>query len=381
MYPTLSDLIRDLFGLNIPLPIQTFGFFMALSFAAAYIATQAELKRKENNGLLKPQRKKVIQNKPLTSTDFAVSIMLGALVGYKLLDMVLHYADLVNNPQAFILSSRGHLAGAFLGAAFGWYTKYDEQKKLKDKKPQEIEINEYPHELMGNILAIAAITGLMGAKIFHNLEYIGDFIQNPIEALLSFSGLTFYGGLIIAAFSVVYYTHKNGIPTLHMIDAAAPGLMLAYGIGRIGCHLSGDGDWGIVNVAANPIVFLPDWFWSYNYPNNVVNEGLPMPDCIGKHCSVLPQPVYPTPLYEAIAGIALFLLLWQLRKHITTAGVLFCIYLMVNGAERFLIEKIRVNSTYEIFGAHITQAELISSLFLIIGSLGIWWLNKRNKSY
>ena len=136
-----------------------------------------------------------------------------------------------------------------------------------------------------------------------------------------------------------------------------------------------------MNVAANPIVFLPDWFWSYNYPNNVVNEGLPLPDCIGKHCSVLPQPVYPTPLYEAIASIALFLLLWQLRKHITTAGVLFCIYLMVNGAERFLIEKIRVNSTYEIFGARITQAELISSLFLIIGSLGIWWLNKRNKSY
>jgi prolipoprotein diacylglyceryltransferase len=166
-----------------------------------------------------------------------------------------------------------------------------------------------------------------------------------------------------------------------MIDAAAPGLMLAYGIGRIGCHLSGDGDWGIANVAANPIDFLPDWFWSYNYPNNVVNEGIPMPNCIGKHCFMLPQPVYPTPLYEAIAGIALFLLLWQLRKRITIAGVLFCIYLVVNGAERFLIEKIRVNSTYEIFGAHITQAELISSLFLIIGSLGIWWLNKRSNSY
>lgn len=377
MYPTLSDLIRDLFGLNIPLPIQTFGFFMALSFAAAYIATQAELKRKEENGLLKPQRKKVVQNKPITATDFALSITLGALVGYKLLDMVLHYTDLVNNPQAFILSGRGHIAGAVLGAAFGWYSKYDEQKKLKDKKPQEIEINEYPHELMGNILAIAAITGLLGAKIFHNLEYIGDFIQNPIDALLSFSGLTFYGGLILAAFSVLYYTRKNGIPTLHMIDAAAPGLMLAYGIGRIGCHLSGDGDWGIVNIAANPIGFLPDWFWSYNYPNNVVNEGIPMPDCIGPHCFMLPQPVYPTPFYEAIAGITLFLLLWQLRKRITTSGVLFCIYLMVNGTERFLIEKIRVNSTYEIFGAHITQAELISSLFVIIGSLGIWWLNKR----
>lgn len=377
MYPTLSDLINDLLGIYIPLPIQTFGFFMAVSFAAAYITTQAELKRKEKNGLLKPQLKKIIRNKPVSSADILVSMLLGALVGYKLLDMVLKYAELVKNPQAFILSARGHLAGALLGSVYGWYVKYEEQKKLKGKQQQEIEINEYPHELMGNILAIAAITGLLGAKIFHNLEYIGDFIQNPVEALLSFSGLTFYGGLIVAAFSVLYYTRKNGIPVLHMIDAAAPGLMLAYGIGRIGCHLSGDGDWGLVNTAANPIGFLPEWFWKYSYPNNVVNEGIPIPNCIGQHCFMLPQPVFPTPLYEAIAGIVLFIVLWQLRKRIHIAGVLFCIYLVVNGAERFLIEKIRVNSTYEIFGAHITQAELISSLFIIIGSVGIWWLRKR----
>jgi prolipoprotein diacylglyceryltransferase len=163
-----------------------------------------------------------------------------------------------------------------------------------------------------------------------------------------------------------------------MVDSAAVGLMMAYGIGRIGCHLSGDGDWGIENFAAQPafISFLPDWFWAYQYPNNVINEGISIPGCVGNHCYMLPNPVFPTPLYEALISIAIALVLWAVRKQFKIAGQLFFTYLICNGIERFLIEKIRVNNNYHLFGLAFTQAELISFALVIAGIIGLWWTKK-----
>lgn len=382
MYPTISDLLHDLLGLNIPLPIQTFGFFMAIAFAGAYYTTNSELKRREKNGLLKPSKQKVTVNKPVTTNDYGIAVLLGTIVGYKLVASITDYDALVSNPQAFILSTKGSYLGAVLGGAYGYITKKREADKLKGKEPKEIEELVYPHQLMWNILGIAAISGLLGAKIFHNLEYINDFMRDPIDALLSFSGLTFYGGLIVATAAVLYYTHKKNIPTLHMIDAAAPGLMLAYGIGRIGCQMSGDGDWGIVNLAPKPgwMSALPDWMWSFSYPHNVVDEGVLIPGCAGNHCYMLEQPVFPTPFYEVVMALALFGLLWGIRKRITIPGMLFSIYLIVNGIERFLIEQIRVNSTYNIFGHAITQAELISSFMILAGIAGVIYFQRKAKT-
>ena len=381
MYPTITDLLKDLFGIPIPLPIQTFGFFMALSFAAAYYFTASELKRKTAQGLLKPISKIVIKNKPVTAQHYITNMLTMGLIGFKLLEMVFDYDALVSNPQAFILSAKGNVIGLLIGAAWGFYNTKKEADAVKGKQPEKINTQIAPADLMWNITAIAGISGIIGAKLFHNLEYIDDLMAHPVESLLSFSGLTFYGGLIVATVAVLYYTTKHRIPTLHMIDAAAPALMLAYGIGRIGCQLSGDGDWGIVNTAVKPEIlsFLPDWFWSFNYPHNVVGEGIPITGCEGPHCFVLAQPVYPTPLYEAMMGIALFGLLWGIRKKITIPGVLFCVYMIVNGMERFAIEKIRVNSTYQIFGIHITQAEIISSFMVIAGIIGAIILFQRNQ--
>lgn len=381
MYPTISDLINDLTGLNLPLPVQTFGFFMAVSFGAAYYATSSELRRKTAQGLLNLVPKTVVKNKAITTADYATNIILGSVIGFKLLEMVLDYGALVANPQAFILSGKGNLLGAILGAAAGYYMVYRDAQKVKGKQQTTVTELVPPHELMWNITAIAGISGILGAKVFHNLEYIDDLMADPIGALLSFSGLTFYGGLIVATIAVLYYTRKHKIPTLHMMDAAAPALMLAYGIGRIGCQLSGDGDWGIVNLAPKPewMAFLPDWFWQSQYPHNVIDEGIPMPGCTGPHCYMLAQPVFPTPLYEVMMALTLFGVLWLIRKRMTIPGMLFCIYLVVNGIERFTIEKIRVNSTYNLFGHHITQAELISSLMVIAGIAGMIILARRNK--
>ncbi|HIE73836.1 MAG TPA: diacylglyceryl transferase, partial [Flavobacteriales bacterium] len=225
-----------------------------------------------------------------------------------------------------------------------------------------------------------AISGIIGAKLFHNLENIGEFMADPMGQLMAFSGLTFYGGLIAGAFSVIWYGNKYKIKTLHLIDAAAPGLMIAYGIGRIGCQLSGDGDWGIINLATKPdwMAFLPDWIWSFTYPHNVINAGIPIKDCMGRYCMELAQGVYPTPFYEIIMATLIFAFLWTIRKRIKVAGALFFVYLTLNGVERFFIEKIRVNTEYNILGG-ITQAEIISSSLVLIGVAGCFYLFRNSK--
>lgn len=381
MYPTISDLLNDLIGIYIPLPIQTFGFFMGLSFLGAYWATSSELQRKEKNGLLKPILKTITLYKRVSTQDYVIQLLFGALIGYKLLDIVLNYSELLNDTQGFILSGRGNFLGAILGAGVSYYFLKQEDNKAKAHTPEQKQTLVPPHQLMGNILLIAAVAGLLGAKIFHNLENLDEFAQDPIGSLLSFSGLTFYGGLIVAAFAVLRYTGKNGINWKHMIDAAAPALILAYGIGRIGCQMSGDGDWGIVNLAPKPewMAVLPDWMWSFTYPHNVVSEGVPIPGCEGRHCFELPQPVYPTPFYEVLMSLSIFGMLWAIRKRIQTPGLMFSIYLMFNGIERFLIEQIRVNTTYHIGTHFITQAEIISTVLFIIGAISTLYLSKQKQ--
>jgi phosphatidylglycerol---prolipoprotein diacylglyceryl transferase len=152
--------------------------------------------------------------------------------------------------------------------------------------------------------------------------------------------------------------------------------MLAYGIGRIGCQVSGDGDWGIVNTAAAPS-FIPRWLWAYDYPNNVNGVGIPLTDgrpCFEGYCTVLPETVFPTPLYETIVCVAFFFLLWSLRSRLRPAGMIFFLFLFLNGLERFFVEKIRVN--VRVLG-DITQAEIIATVLMVAGVAGMIWLRTR----
>jgi prolipoprotein diacylglyceryltransferase len=201
-----------------------------------------------------------------------------------------------------------------------------------------------------------------------------EFFENPSFDAIT-AGLTIYGGLIVGALFVYGYCRRNKLPFAQMCDANAPGLMLAYGIGRLGCQLSGDGDWGIPSVADPPgvLAWLPSWFWSFDFPNNVIRQGVPMAQGgfpgYGTH---LVPPVYPTPLYEVLAAFAIFGVLWYLRKRIQRPLMLFGIYMMLNGFERFWIEKIRVNSTYDLFGAAVTQAEIIAVVLFVAGAALVW---------
>jgi phosphatidylglycerol:prolipoprotein diacylglycerol transferase len=423
MYPNLYYAFKDLFGVEWTglRFINSFGFFVALAFIAAAVALTSELKRKSKSGLLQYEEAKITVGNPATPLELFLNFLIGFLLGYKIIGAFLSNSPLAANPQDYIFSLEGNwLVGIGLGLLFAWL-KWSEKNKQKLPKPEQRTIRIWPHDRVGDLVIMAAIFGFLGAKIFHNLENWNELMRDPVGSLLSFSGLTFYGGLICAAIAITVYARKHGIAFWHLADSVAPALMLAYAVGRIGCQVSGDGDWGILNsayvsttegkaIAANAGAFnaavsqhagyyaqefgsienihqaafkgpsfLPEWMVAYTYPHNVINAGAQLPDCTGQYCAYLPVPVYPTPFYEIIACSILFLILWAMRKRVRVPGKIFAVYLIFNGVERFFIEKIRVNTKYDIFGFHPTQAEIISFLLVLAGAVLLVLLKKKER--
>lgn len=380
MYATISELLKS-FGIHIALPIQTFGFFVALAFMAAAWLLGKELRRKENLGQILPTIKDVEIGKQAGTNDYIIAGVLGFILGFKALYMILNYSEFVNDPQTTLLSLNGNIIGAIIGCIGMIYWRFRESEVQKKLKYEIKKVSMKAEEHVGNIILLGVVGGLLGAKIFHNLENPAEFMADPIGSLLSFSGLTFYGGLIVAAILIVRYGKKNGLSAFHLTDAGAPALMISYGIGRVGCMMSGDGDWGIVNNNPKPnwMSFLPDWMWAFKFPHNVNNDGIRIPGCVGRWCHELPEAVYPTSFYETIMAIILFGVLWAIRKRISTPGLLFSIYLILNGAERFLIESIRVNTQYHILGIGITQAQIISTTLILLGFIGVWYTKNLHK--
>jgi phosphatidylglycerol:prolipoprotein diacylglycerol transferase len=181
-------------------------------------------------------------------------------------------------------------------------------------------------------------------------------------------GLTFFGGLIVAIFAVWIYARRKKIPFLVIADTAAPALALAYGIGRIGCHLAGDGDYG----------FPTDLPWGTNYENGTVPPSIAFQnfDIANNYPGgVVPNdtPLHPTPIYEFIMGVIIFSVLWKLRKKVWIDGKLFALYLIFAGAARFSVEFIRLNPRL-MFG--LSEAQLISVFLIITGTGGFIYFTK-----
>ncbi|MFK7847493.1 MAG: prolipoprotein diacylglyceryl transferase [Rhodothermales bacterium] len=304
MYPYLSDLFKDFLGIELPLPIYSFGAMVAIG-----------------------------------------ALVAGWLLGKEL--------------------DRYYAAGKINGVKMPAELQKGSGKGKGSQRRGKKEVVVSPSYAVWTITIISLVSGFLGAKVFHALENLDKFAANPMGMLFSTGGFTFYGGLIIGTIVVVWYLRKRNLSVPVFADSLAPGLMIAYGIGRLGCHLSGDGDWGIAaNLDLQP-GWMPDWLWAETYAKNILGVDLSA------------APVYPTPIYEFFAGLLIFAILWSLRKHPFVNGWLFFVYLMFSGIERFLIEKIRVNNIFDLFGLEVTQAEIISTGMFLIGLIGVIKTSKK----
>ncbi len=249
----------------------------------------------------------------------------------------------------------------------------------------ELKRRKLDPNMASTITILAVIFGIGGAKILFLLEEWRLFTRDPWGMALSPGGLTWYGGFLLAMLAVYLYVRRKRVPFLKIWDCLGVALILAYGVGRIGCHLSGDGDygypttlpWGTIYAqgTAKPTYQLEEYFqthtderirWQYD-SLRVIPAGV---DRLGHYYSRFDAvtPLHPTPLYELALAIAGFLFLWNIRTRNFPDGKLFMIYLMLASAFRFLIEFVRLNPKV-VFG--LSEAQVWAAVLFLAGLFGM----------
>lgn len=205
-------------------------------------------------------------------------------------------------------------------------------------------------------IALPCLAGIAGAKLYHELQSPREFFAHPLQQIFSQYGFAWFGGLIAGFAAYAWLAWMRKIPLFQMLDAGSPAAALGYGIGRIGCLLSGDGDYGIPTS-------LP---WGMSFPNGLVPTT---------------ERVHPTPIYEFLAATLIAWLLWRLgakqlaqrsagmESQTARRGSVFAAYLVLTGTERFLVEFIRINPR-SFLG--MSNAQAVSVLSMVAGA-AIWW--------
>lgn len=190
------------------------------------------------------------------------------------------------------------------------------------------------------IIGIAGLAGIAGARLYHVLESPAELFADPWPLLISRFGFAWFGGFLGGFAALLILARREKIPTLTFLDACSPAACVGYAIGRIGCFLSGDGDYGIPTS-------LP---WGMSFPNGVVPTT---------------ERVHPTPLYEFFAWMLIAYVLWRIGERLLRekkpSGRVFCGYLILTGVARFLVEIIRLNPR-SFLGMSNAQAASVASV-------------------
>lgn len=194
------------------------------------------------------------------------------------------------------------------------------------------------------IVFAALLGGLVGSRLYYLFQHTDQFSDDPLGSLFGGTGLVWYGGVIGGALGVILWARRRGMFNLGLLDLCAAPLALGYAIGRVGCQISGDGDYGKES----------DLPWAMGYPNGTV------PTDPGVE-------VHPTPIYETLSMGLVAWLLWRYRDRVRP-GILFAWYLVASGLERFLVEFVRRNEETAL-GLTTPQLESVA-----IFAAGVVWL-------
>jgi phosphatidylglycerol:prolipoprotein diacylglycerol transferase len=220
----------------------------------------------------------------------------------------------------------------------------------------ELKRDGYDEQLAGTVVMSAALGGLIGARLLFIFEEREQFTREPMALLLSGSGFSWFGGLFAGGVAAAWSVRKYRLPSRQAADICAPALALAYGIGRIGCFLAGDGTWGKVS----------DVPWAMSFPDAIAGWAHPL---TGERYAPGVK-VHPTQLYELVQSLIVFAILWLVRKKPHQPGAVFYLYMILAGSMRFLVEFWRVNP---IIGVGLTEYQWISAAMVVIGlSLLLW---------
>jgi phosphatidylglycerol:prolipoprotein diacylglycerol transferase len=192
------------------------------------------------------------------------------------------------------------------------------------------------------VIGIAGLVGLAGARLYHVLESPSEFFADPWPQLFSRFGFAWFGGFLGGFVALLFLARRLKIPVLEFMDICSPAACVGYAIGRIGCLLSGDGDYGMPTS-------LP---WGMSFPNGVVPTT---------------QRVHPTPLYEFFIWLVIAAILWRMGarylREPMAKGEIFSLYMILTGIARFLIEFIRINPR-SFFGMSNAQTASLVSIAL-----------------
>lgn len=217
-----------------------------------------------------------------------------------------------------------------------------------------------------DLLFMAVLGGIVGAKLYYMLLNFPQLVQDPASLIFARGGLVWYGGFLGGLSAVVWQIRRSGLDLPQQADMIAPGLALAYSVGRVGCFLVGD-DWGRPTGSWVGIAF-PQGAPPTRVDIIERQFGIEVdPELVARFGEVVP--VHPTQLYEVGLSFLIFVLLWSIRKRHHPSGWLFMLWLSLAGVERFVVEFFRAKD--DRFLGVLTLAQAISLLLVAVGVMGV----------
>ena len=382
MFPTLDTIINRLLGTHIVYSFPTYNAIFYIAIFLAFLWGYFTIRIQESRGSFPPISGKEKIQEPITWAHYLSRLIPAFVFAYFLIGVLIHYEEFIDNSQEWIRSLKGSWTGGlFIALVLFLNLFFKSRKYVRDQNARVPQKVFFSSEVWKVALA-TVVFGLIGARLFEFIEHLnaieGDFFQR----LFISGGMNFYGAVVFGMVTIAWYVKKLNVNVWRVMDVAGTTMLAAYALGRMACMFSGDGCWGIENPNPQPewLSFLPEWTWAFDFPHNSINAGVEIPGCSGDYCHVLGTPVFPTPIYESTMTLIALAITLLIQRSLQKVGQVLFVAVFLLGINRLIIERIRINPTYEILNISLTQADMISIGLLIISISGFLYLQYSSKS-